>query len=51
MFEINAVANFSFPKSILGFEKWTKKMSKNQYGRNILGKNIAKFTSDHNGLK
>jgi hypothetical protein len=35
----------------LGFEKWTKKMSKNQKREKVLKKMFLKSESDHNALK
>jgi hypothetical protein len=40
----------SFPKSELGFEKWTKKMSKNQNLEKVLKKMCLKSDSDHNDV-
>jgi len=39
-----------FSKSILGFEKWTKKMSKNEYPKILLKKTSPKTTCEHNAL-
>jgi hypothetical protein len=47
---LNAPANFSFPKSIWAFQKWTKKMSNFQKRKHFLGKKFANIDLEHNRL-
>ena len=42
--------NKNFPKSKVGFQKWTKKMSKNENLKKVLKKTLEDELFEHNAL-